>query len=79
MAQDRAIFSDEQGRGWLVQIQYGHPAPTELGIYAARFECPEAPEEPVRVGFVLMGDVEAADEEALRESLAEADPAEEIG
>ncbi|MDQ3309551.1 MAG: hypothetical protein M3497_05440 [Gemmatimonadota bacterium] len=79
MPRDRAIFSDEQGRGWLVQIQYGHPAPTERGIYAARFACPEAPEEPVRVGFVLIQDVEAGDEEALRESLAEADPADEIG
>ena len=41
MPNDRAIFQDEQGRGWLVEIQYGHPAPTELGIYAARFTCPE--------------------------------------
>ena len=38
---DRAIFQDEQERGWLVEIQYGHPAPTELGIFAARFVCPE--------------------------------------
>jgi len=78
MAQDRAIFQDEQGRGWLVEIQYGHPAPTELGIYAARFVCPEAPEEPVRVGFVEIGWVESADESALREALAESDPASAI-
>ncbi len=79
MAADRAIFTDEQGRGWLVQIQYGHPTPTELGIYAARFECPEAPDEPVRIGFVEIDDVEAGDEAALREALAEAEPAHSIG
>lgn len=79
MAQDRAIFSDEHGRGWLVQIQYGHPTPTELGIYAARFECPEEPNEPVRIGFVQIRDVESGDQAALRESLEEADPATEIG
>jgi hypothetical protein len=76
---DRAIFQDNQGRGWLVEIQYGHPAPTELGIYAARFVCPEAETEPVRVGFVEMGWVERTDERLLRRALAEADPAREIG
>ena len=75
MSRDRAIFQDEQGRGWLVEIQYGHPAPTERGIYAARFQCPEDPAEPVRVGFVLLEWVEKADELALREGLAEAEPA----
>ena len=79
MPADRAIFSDEQGRGWLVQVQYGHPTPSELGIYAARFECPEAPDEPVRIGFVLMQDIESGDEAALREALSEAEPAEGIG
>ena len=78
MPADRAIFSDHQGRGWLVQVQYGHPTPSELGIYAARFECPEAPEEPVRIGFVLMQDIESGDEAALREALSEAEPAEGI-
>lgn len=79
MADGKAIFQDEQGRGWLVEIQYGHPSPTELGIYAARFQCPEDPAEPVRVGFLLEDDVESGDEEALREALAESDPAEAIG
>lgn len=76
---DRAIFQDNHGRGWLVEIQYGHPAPTELGIYAARFVCPEADAEPVRVGFVEMGWVERADEKSLRRALSEADPARQIG
>lgn len=76
---DKAIFQDEQGRGWLVEIQYGHPAPTERGIYAARFHCPEDPEEPVRLGFLFLSAVEAGDQEALREALAESDPADPIG
>ncbi len=76
---DRAIFQDEQGRGWLVEIQYGHPAPTELGIYAARFRCPEDPAEPVRLGFLLIDAVAADDERALRDALSESEPATEIG
>lgn len=79
MTRDRAIFQDEDGRGWLVEIQYGHPAPTELGIYAARFVCPEAPDEPTRVGFVEIAWVEAGSEYDLRMALREADPAKEIG
>lgn len=75
MKSDRAIFQDQQGRGWLVEVQYGHPAPTELGIYAARFRCPEDPAEPVRVGFLQIDAVATADERALREALAEAEPA----
>lgn len=74
MAADRAIFQDGQGRGWLVEVMYGHPAPAELGIHAARFTCPEAPEEPVRVGFLRVDSVARGDETALREALAEADP-----
>lgn len=76
---DRAIFQDERGRGWLVEVQYGHPAPTELGIYAARFLCPEDEAEPARVGFLYLSAVEAGDEAALREALAEAEPARAIG
>ena len=79
MAKGKAIFTDEQGRSWLEEIQYGHPSPTELGIFAARFQCPEDPQEPVRVGFLLEDDVESGDEEALREALSESDPAEAIG
>ena len=79
MSKDRAIFQDEQGRGWLVEVQYGHPAPTERGIYAARFQCPEDPAEPVRLGFLMIDAVEQDDEEALREALAESDPATAIG
>ncbi len=78
MPNDRAIFQDEKGRGWLVEIQYGHPAPTELGIYAARFTCPEDPAEAVRVGYLYLDAVAAGDERALREALAEAEPAREI-
>jgi hypothetical protein len=76
---DRAIFTDESGRGWLVEILYGHPAPAELGIHAARFTCPEDPAEPVRVGYVEMRWVEAGDEAVLREALAESEPARAIG
>lgn len=76
---DRAIFTDDADRGWLVEILYGHPAPTELGIFAARFTCPEDPAEPVRVGFVENRWVEAGDERMLREALAEAEPATAIG
>ena len=79
MTRDRAIFQDEKGRGWLVEVQYGHPAPAELGIYAARFQCPEDPAEPVRVGYVYIDAVESGDEAALREALAEAEPARAIG
>lgn len=79
MQKDRAIFQDEQGRSWLVELLYGHPAPTELGIYAARFRCPEDPDEPVRVGFLLLDAVASDGERALREALAEADPATAIG
>ncbi len=79
MPKDRAIFQDEQGRGWLVEVLYGHPAPTERGIYAARFQCPEDPSEPVRVGCLFIEGLESGDEEMLREALAESDPAEAIG
>lgn len=79
MPRDKAIFQDERGRGWLVEVLYGHPSPTERGIYAARFTCPEEPEEPVRVGYLLIGWVEDADEVALREALAESEPAQAIG
>ncbi len=79
MAKDRAIFQDEQGRGWLVEVMYGHPAPTERGIYAARFQCPEDPDEPVRVGYLFIDAVEHDDEDELREALAESEPATAIG
>ncbi|HET8654341.1 MAG TPA: hypothetical protein VFL93_02320 [Longimicrobiaceae bacterium] len=79
MPTDKAIFQDEQGRGWLAEIEFGHPVPTELGIYAARFTCPEAPEEPVRLGYLYLETVERGDEAALREALAEAEPARAIG
>ena len=76
---DKAIFQDERGRGWLVEIEYGRPAPTERGIYAARFRCPEDPDEPVRIGFVEIDAVAGDDEELLLEALAMSDPAREIG
>lgn len=76
---DRAIFQDERGRGWLVEVMYGHPAPTERGIYAARFQCPEDPAEPVRVGYVEIDAVAGTDEELLREALAESEPARAVG
>lgn len=79
MTRDKAIFQDEQGRGWLVEIQYGYPAPAELGIYAASFTCPEDPAEPVRMGFLVLDAVASGDERALREALAEAEPARPIG
>jgi hypothetical protein len=76
---DRAIFQDARGRSWLVEIMYGHPAPTERGIYAARFTCPEDGAEPVRVGYVEIDAVAKDDEELLREALDMSDPAEAIG
>lgn len=79
MAADRAIFQDEQGRGWLVEIEYGHPAPAERGIFAARFTCPEDPAEPVRVGYVYQMMLEPGYEAALREALGESEPARSIG
>jgi hypothetical protein len=79
MPRDRAIFQDALGRGWLVEVQYGHAAPAERGIYAARFQCPEAPEEPVRVGYVLIDWIAAGDEPLLREALEEAEPARAVG
>ncbi len=78
MARDKVIFQDEQGRGWLAEIEYGHPVPTERGIYAARFTCPEAPEEPARVGYLFMSTVEEENEEELREALSDSEPAREI-
>jgi hypothetical protein len=79
MMKDRAIFQDPRGRSWLVEVLYGHPAPTERGIYAARFQCPEDEAEPVRVGFVELDAVAHDDAELLQEALEMADPAEAIG
>lgn len=76
MSAGRAIFQDEEGRGWLVEVLYGDPAPAERGVFAARFRCPEAPDEPVRAGHVTIDAVERGDEEALREALAAAGPPE---
>jgi hypothetical protein len=71
-------FSDEGGRAWTARILWGHPVPAELGILALRFE-PEDAAEPVRVGFLERHLFEAAELEALREALEEADPADAIG
>lgn len=79
MASDRAIFPDAQGRGWLVEVLFGHPSPAELGIHAARFSCPEDPSEPVRVGYLLLDALERGDETELREALAESEPARALG
>lgn len=76
---DKAIFQDEFGRGWLVEIQYGHPAPAELGIYAARFMCPEDETEPTRVGFVQIDWLDPCDEYTLRRALEESEPARPVG
>lgn len=79
MGEPDAKFSDRAGREWTVRVQWGHPAPAELGIVAVRFECPGDPGEPARVGFALREAVESGDAEALREALAESDPARSIG
>jgi len=79
MTKDKAIFQDARGRSWLVEVLYGHPAPTERGIYAARFRCPEDEAEPVRVGFVELDAVANDDAELLVEALEMSDPAEAIG
>jgi hypothetical protein len=76
---DKAIFQDERGRGWLVEVLHGHPAPAELGICAARFTCPEDDDEPVRVGFTFLDAIETGDVEMLREALGESEAATEIG
>jgi hypothetical protein len=79
MTKDKAIFQDERGRSWLVEVMYGHPAPTERGIYAARFTCPEDEDEPVRVGYVELEAVANDDAELLLEALEMSDPGEAIG
>jgi hypothetical protein len=79
MAADRAIFQDDRGRGWLLEVLHGHPVPAERGICAARFTCPEDPAEPVRLGYLFLGDVARGDEEALREALDESRAGQEIG
>lgn len=79
MAVERAIFKDDEGRGWLVEIDYGRPVPTELGIFAARFICPEDPSRAVRVGYVYQAALDAGDENHLREALAESEAARAIG
>lgn len=76
---DKAIFQDERGRSWLVEVLYGHPAPTERGIYAARFRCPEDEAEPVRLGYIEISTIENDDHELLIEALQLSDPATEIG
>ena len=79
MTKDKAIFQDTHGRSWLVEVMYGHPAPTERGIFGVRFQCPEDPAEPVRVGYIEIEAIASDDEALLREALEEAEPAEEIG
>jgi hypothetical protein len=79
MTKDRAIFQDERGRGWLAEILYGHPAPTERGIFAVRFSCPEDPDEATRLGYIEMEAVSTDDEVLLREALTESEPARQIG
>lgn len=79
MAADRAIFQDDGGRGWLVEILYGHPAPSEKGIFAARFVCPEDPGEQARVGYIYQAMLEPGNEAALLEALQESEPARSIG
>jgi hypothetical protein len=78
MTQDHAEFQDAEGRGWTARILWGHPSPAELGIHAVRFD-PVGHEAPVRVGFAERYAVEAGDVGPLREALAEAEPAREIG
>lgn len=79
MTKDKAIFQDERGRSWLVEVMYGHPAPTERGIYAARFTCPEDEDESVRVGYVELDAVANDDADLLVEALEMSDPGEAIG
>lgn len=78
MAEETAKFIDAEGREWRAIIQWGHPAPGELGIVAVRFECADPAEGP-RVGFALQSAITDADQEELREALAESEPAREIG
>jgi len=71
-----ATFTDSEGREWAVLVQWGHPAPSELGIVAVRFE---SPDQPPRVGFALREFVESGDAGGLRDALSESDPATAIG
>lgn len=78
MTEETAKFSDVEGREWTATIQWGHPAPGELGIVAVRFECAD-PAEDARVGFAFERAIAERDEDELREALAESEPAREIG
>jgi hypothetical protein len=78
MTEEMAKFGDDEGREWTATIQWGHPAPGELGIVAVRFECADPAEAP-RVGFALQRAIAEADQEELREALANSEPARAIG
>jgi hypothetical protein len=79
MSNDRAIFQDDQGRGWLVEVQYGHPAPTELGHLRRALPVPGGPGGAGARRVPLPAGGGGGDEGMLREALAEAEPAQEIG
>jgi hypothetical protein len=78
MTDDYVDFDDEKGERWRARILWGHPAPAELGIHAVRFD-PEGGEGRTLLGFAERRALEERDLTSLREALAEAEPANEIG
>jgi hypothetical protein len=76
---ENALFTDEQGRRWEVQVLWAHPALPERGILGARYTCLDDPAEPVRIGYIQEWALAEDDEYLLREMLAEAEPGTPIG
>jgi len=76
---ERAEFTDDRGRRWEVQVLWAHPALPERGIFGARYTCTDDAAEPVRIGYIQRWALESADEDLMREMLAEAEPGTAIG
>lgn len=76
---ENAIFADERGRRWEVQVLWAHPALPERGIYGARYTCLDDPTEPVRVGYIQEWALTEHDEPLMCEMLGEAEPGTPIG
>jgi hypothetical protein len=76
---ENALFPDEQGRRWEVQVLWAHPALPERGIFGARYICLDDPAEPVRVGHIQEWALEGDDHDLMRDMLAEAEPGTAVG
>jgi len=71
---DAAHFRDDDGQRWHVQILWGRPSPTELGIHAAIFRAEHDPEGDGLLGYVEHVWLEGPDEASLRLALHDAEP-----